>query len=128
MGKENIKKNIYRTYPGDSLLGWNILNFGPFYLPRKGDSIPMNRKNYLLYKQAIEWEQGKPLVYRDSSFLIGGRSLLGYRFRESYYFVGGDRVENSQDSRYWGLLPEDYIAGKVVLVWESDAPFTEKFR
>ena len=43
-----------------------------------------------------------------------------YCFRENYYFVAGDNVGSSQDSRYWGLLPESYIVGKAVLIWKSN--------
>ena len=40
--------------------------------------------------------------------------------------MGGDNVLNSQDSRYWGLLPESYIVGKAVLVWKSEDKYTGK--
>ncbi|NBH90679.1 S26 family signal peptidase [Parabacteroides distasonis] len=33
--------------------------------------------------------------------------------------MAGDRIEDSQDSRYWGLLPEEFIVGKAILIWIS---------
>ena len=42
--------------------------------------------------------------------------------------MAGDKGENSQDSRYWGLLPEEYIVGKAAFIWKSVDPYTGKFR
>jgi signal peptidase I len=38
---------------------------------------------------------------------------------EGHYFVMGDNRDNSQDSRYWGFLPREYIKGKALLVYWS---------
>lgn len=42
--------------------------------------------------------------------------------------MAGDKGENSQDSRYWGLLPEEYIVGKAWIIWKSVDPYTDAFR
>ena len=31
----------------------------------------------------------------------------------------GDNRDNSQDSRYWGFLPRDYIKGKALIIYWS---------
>lgn len=31
----------------------------------------------------------------------------------NYYWVIGDNLHESQDSRYWGFVPEDHLIGKV---------------
>ena len=40
-----------------------------------------------------------------------------------YVFAMGDNREDSDDSRYWGLVPRDYIEGTpIVIYWSFDAP------
>ena len=128
MSPDMFAENVYRVFPFDSLLSWNIRQFGPLYLPKEGDEIRMNRTNYLLYKKVIEWEQQGELSYQDSVVYLNQEPISTYRFRKNYYFMGGDNGVNSQDSRYWGLLPEEYIVGKVWKIWKSIDPYTDEFR
>lgn len=109
---------LYWSFPKDSLISWNVKNFGPLYLPRKGDVIDMNRENISIYRKLIEWETGQKLDPR----------IVSYTFQKNYYFVAGDRIEDSQDSRYWGLLPEEFIVGKATFIWRSMNPQTRGVR
>ena len=34
----------------------------------------------------------------------------------------GDNRDNSQDSRYWGFLPRDYVKGKALMIYWSYDP------
>lgn len=120
--KKAFPQGVYNAFPGDTVLNWNIKDFGPLYIPRKGDRITLDRTNALLYKKIIEWEKGYFLPWESDMLRDNGYPLHDYTFSHNYYFMGGDKVENSQDSRYWGLLPDDLIVGKAWLVWKSVDP------
>lgn len=126
--KKHFPDGVYQSFPYDSIIGWNIKDFGPLYIPKAGEETAMNRTTFRLYKKIIEWEQQKELAYRDSVVYLSDRPITSYCFQKNYYFMGGDNGENSQDSRYWGLLPEEYIVGKAWLVWKSVDPMTDEFR
>lgn len=116
------------VFPQDSLIKWSLLEFGPLYVPSEGDEIVMNRKHYSLYKHLIEWEQKKKLTLKGDDVWLGDSLIQSYRFEENYYFVAGDRVTSSRDSRYWGLLPEPYIVGVAILIWKSVDKETGRIR
>ena len=125
---DNIPDDQYYTLPFDSIVRWNIREFGPFYIPGKNDSIPMNRTNYLLYKKIIAWEQSEEVLFQDGKVYLGNKELDGYRFKSNYYFMSGDNSMNSVDSRFWGLIPEDFIVGKAGFVITSRSRDTGKIR
>lgn len=113
--------NIYvPAYPYREKIGWTVRNFGPYYIPKEGECIEMNSKSFHLYKPVIEWEQQQKLKeVNDSAFTLGGQPITTYTFLKNYYFVSGDKMENSRDSRYWGVVPEEYIVGRVWGIWKS---------
>lgn len=119
-GVEEMKRRgCWHAYPYDSRMGWTIKDFGPLYVPARGDSVRMDSLHFMLYRNLIEWEQHGKLTCREGHFYLDGTEVKGYRFKENYYFMGGDNCFNSQDSRYWGLLPECYIVGKATRIWKS---------
>ena len=65
----------------------------------------------------LEWELGKDVTWDwgKNEAYANGRLLRQHRFRHNYYYMAGDNVMNSCDSRYWGAVPEEYIVGVVTV-------------
>ncbi|MCF0164730.1 MAG: signal peptidase I [Bacteroidales bacterium] len=102
-----------KAYHLNNNLCWTILNFGPLYVPKKGDKIVLNKNNALSYRKLIQYETGyMPDIVGEKAY-IEGIEITHYTFAGNWYFLGGDNVLNSQDSRYIGLMPEEYIIGIV---------------
>lgn len=126
--KEGTHKDIYlKGYPHDSLVDWDIKKFGPLYVPAKGSIVIMNQINAILYKQLIEYEQNMKMTISGDTVFLNNHPIKWYRFRQNYYFMAGDKTRDSQDSRYWGLLPEEFIVGKATFIWKSVKPGTSKW-
>ena len=51
--KEDFRGGGYHTFPWDTLVNWNIKDFGPLYLPRKGDRITLDETKSLIYKKSL---------------------------------------------------------------------------
>ena len=111
---------VVGTFPNNEKLNWTIREFGPLPIPMRGQVVTMDRTNFLLYRQLISWEQKQKLRMKDGVVLLGDSVISQYCFQKNYYFVSGDNMPNSQDSRYWGLLPEEYIVGKATRIWYSE--------
>lgn len=109
---------------------WTIKNLGPLYLPRAGDYMTLTAKEGQIYKMILEWETGKSITvdWDRNLVLADGKPLGSHIFRHGYYFMCGDNVCNSDDSRYWGLVPEEYIVGVVTHISYSVNPKTGKYR
>jgi signal peptidase I len=103
-------------------LGWTVQQLGPLPVPARGQEVAMDALTGKMYGRLIAWEQKKPLTVRDDSVFLGDSLIGNYRFQENYYFMAGDNLDNSKDSRYWGLVPEPYIVGVATRVWKSVSP------
>ena len=126
--KENARGIVMDAYPWDKYINWTIQNFGPLHVPARGQTVVMDSTAVKLYRNLIEWEQKEKLTFQGEEVFLGDSLIQEYRFQENYYFMGGDYMENSKDSRYWGLLPEPYIVGVATRIWKSVDKSTGKIR
>ena len=123
-----LDKSLMEAFPHDSVLGWTIIDFGPLPVPSKGQTVRMDSTQWKLYNSMIAWEQKKRVTREGNDVYLNDSLIRYYQFQENYYFAGGDNMEASHDSRYWGLVPEPFIAGKAVRIWKSVNPYTGKLR
>jgi signal peptidase I len=119
MDKKKFWENasMYRKiFPNNKLYKWDNNLFGPFIIPKKGITVKVDLTNIWLYKRIIEVYEGKSLAITKSGIYINNKLIESYTFNLNYYWVMGDNRETSNDSRFWGFVPENHIIGNAKMV------------
>ena len=98
---------------------WSLDNYGPIYIPQEGKSVKLDSVSLPLYKRIITEYEGNKLELKGTDIYINDKKVDSYTFKQNYYWMMGDNRHRSEDSRYWGYVPENHIVGKPIFIWMS---------
>jgi signal peptidase I len=100
-------------------MGWKVDNFGPLWIPKRGSIITLTKENIALYERAIKVYENNKFEVKGDKVFINEKEVTTYTFKMNYYWMMGDNRHKSQDSRFWGYVPEDHVVGSPSIIWLS---------
>jgi signal peptidase I len=91
-------------------------------VPRKGITYHINKHLIASCRDAISKETDGRAAFTDDAMYINDEEVKTFKFRQNYYWLLSDNINESVDSRHVGFVPHSHIVGKVWFRWHSIAP------
>lgn len=99
--------------------GWTVDNYGPVWIPKKGETIRLTPENIAMYERTIRTYEQNEVTASGNGLIINGQQASEYTFKQDYFWAMGDNRHNSEDSRAWGFVPHDHVVGKPLFIFFS---------
>ncbi len=117
----NNRSEASRLFPHDPkhFPKWSVDNYGPIWIPKKGETVQLSPSNIALYRRIINVYEENDYTEKGGKFYVDGKEISEYTFKQDYFWAMGDNRHNSEDSRAWGFVPYDHIVGKPLFIWFS---------
>ncbi|MFY0653979.1 MAG: signal peptidase I [Cyclobacteriaceae bacterium] len=113
----------FRIFPDANTCPWNADFYGPLVIPAEGMTIGVDSLSLAKYGSTIKnYEEHEEVKIEDNVLTIDGSAVSEYTFKQNYYFMMGDNRHNSEDSRFWGFVPENHVVGEAAFIWLSIDP------
>ena len=117
--KTNFIKRVIGT-PGD------VVSYHNKRLSINGEPLPLESVELLDWP--TEDQDGRAKTFLEQvdtnthTILIDtlrSSSSMRVKVPQGHYFVMGDNRDHSNDSRYWGFVPKEFVVGKAFFIWFS---------
>ncbi|MCX7879176.1 MAG: signal peptidase I [Ignavibacteria bacterium] len=114
--------NKWETFPPGR--GFTRDNYGPLRVPKAGDTIYINSKNWREWEYFIK-KENQDVYFDGVNLIVDGKPSNYYIVKRDYCFAMGDNQDHSSDSRYWGFVPYENVVGAPLFIymsWDTDIP------
>ncbi len=102
---------------------WNTDQYGPLYIPKRGDLVDVNKETLPQYINIIRRYEKNNLRIDSANgkydIYINDQKANKYEIKQNYYFMMGDNRNQSLDARFFGYVGEDHIIGRPIMIWAN---------